>query len=86
MDELPPRPWTFGGYERVQLDRGRGDEPKWMRGEVWTDARGEPVNFGLEAYRLRTYTLVAGNHDEASQEAVAAFDADCDRQRAEWDR
>jgi hypothetical protein len=86
MDDLPPRPWTYHGTERVRLDMGRGEQPKFERGEVWTDANGERVNFGLEAYRFRTYTLVAGEHDEASQEAVRAFDADCDRSREAYER
>lgn len=84
--DLPPRPWTYHGTERVRLDMGRGEAPKFVRGEVWTDANGERVNFGLEAYRFRTYTLVAGEHDEASQEAVRAFDADCDRSREAYER
>src|ERR1700739_2406461 len=86
MDELPPRPWIYHGTERVALDMGRGEQPKFERGEVWTDDNGERVNFGLEAYRFRTYTLVAGEHDEASQEAVRAFDADCDRSREAYER
>jgi hypothetical protein len=84
MDDLPPRPWTYHGTERVELDMGRGEQPKLSRVEVWTDANGERVNFELEAYRLRTYLGVRGNHDDASSEAVRSFDADCQRQRDEY--
>jgi hypothetical protein len=86
LDELPPRPWTYHGTERVRLDMGRGEQPKFERGEVWTDANGERVNFELEAYRFRIYTLVAGDHDEASQEAVRSVDADCERQREAYEQ
>jgi hypothetical protein len=81
MDDLPPRPWTYHGTERVRLEQGRGERPKFVRGEVWTDANGQRVNFQLEAYRLRAYLEIQGNHHEASREAARSFDADCERQR-----
>jgi hypothetical protein len=64
-DDLPPLPWTFGGYDMVRRDMGRGERPKFERGEVWTDAHAQPVNFGLEAYRLRTYAEVRGEEPTA---------------------